>query len=184
MFAVREEPQYVTDSAKGCVELVTPLDGTVEFLTHLRDFFRNFGIHLLGQTGMDSTLVDAQTCLQGVTRLFKRCVSDVRLQIGSERITNRPEGTVANKTMQPCELMLRSTTRLLKASEFMSPEATHAIKLQSLLTLVVENIHVTTKMKTCKKLIVEGLRSSLGFLTRGPRLCSFSLDSSLFFNSF
>lgn len=126
--------QYVTDSAKGCVELVTPLDGTVEFLTHLRDFFRNFGIHLLGQTGMDSTLVDAQTCLQGVTRLFKRCVSDVRLQIGSERITNGPEGTVANKTMQSCELMLRSTTRLLKASEFMSPEATHAIKLQSLLT--------------------------------------------------
>ena len=31
---------------------------------------------------------------------------------------------------------------------------------------------------------VEGLRSSLGFSTRGPRLCSFSSDSSLFFNSF
>ena len=31
---------------------------------------------------------------------------------------------------------------------------------------------------------VEGLWSSLGFLTRGPRLCSFSLDSSLFFNSY
>ena len=33
-------------------------------------------------------------------------------------------------------------------------------------------------------LSVEGLRSSLGFLTRGPRLCSYSLDRSLFFNSF
>ena len=31
---------------------------------------------------------------------------------------------------------------------------------------------------------VEGLWSSLGFSTRGPRLCSFSLDSSLFFNSY
>ena len=31
---------------------------------------------------------------------------------------------------------------------------------------------------------VEGLWSSLGSSTRGPRLCSFSLDSSLFFNSF
>ena len=66
--------QYVTDSATGCVKLVTPLDGTVEFLTHLGDLFRNFGIHLRGQTGMDSTLVDAQTCLQGVTRFLKRCV--------------------------------------------------------------------------------------------------------------
>ena len=43
--------------------------------------------------------------------------------------------------------MSRNITRLLKASEFMSPDATNAIKLQSLLILVVENIHVTTKMK-------------------------------------
>ena len=43
--------------------------------------------------------------------------------------------------------MLKSITGLLKASEFMSPDATNAIKLQSLLTLVVENLHATTKMK-------------------------------------
>ena len=52
-----------------------------------------------------------------------------------------------NKTMQTCELMLRRITRLLKASEFMSPDATNAIRLQSRFTLVVENLHVTTKMK-------------------------------------
>ena len=33
-------------------------------------------------------------------------------------------------------------------------------------------------------IFVEGLCNSLGFLTRGPRLCSFSLDSGLFFKSF
>jgi len=60
--------QYVTDSAKGCIKPVTPLDSAVEFLTHLGDLFCNFGIHLWGQTGMDSTLVDVQTCLQGVTK--------------------------------------------------------------------------------------------------------------------
>ena len=60
--------QYVTDSPKGCIQPVTPLDGTVEFLTHLGDLFCNFGIHLRGQTGMDSTLVDVQTCLQHVTK--------------------------------------------------------------------------------------------------------------------
>ena len=49
-----ERIQYVTDSAKGCVKLVTPLDDTVEFLTHFGDLFRNFGIHLWGgQTSMD-----------------------------------------------------------------------------------------------------------------------------------
>ena len=44
--------QYATDSAKGCVKLVTPLDDTVEFLTHLGDLF--FGIRWRGgQTSMD-----------------------------------------------------------------------------------------------------------------------------------
>ena len=43
--------------------------------------------------------------------------------------------------------MLRRITRLLKASEFISPDATNAIRLQSLFTLVVENLHVTAKMK-------------------------------------
>ena len=49
--------------------------------------------------------------------------------------------------MLSCELVLKSVTRLLKASEFISPDATNAIKVQSLLTLVVENLHATTKMK-------------------------------------
>ena len=124
---------YVTDSPTGCVKLISPLDGAVEFLTHLGDLFRNFGIHLRGQSGMDSTLVDAQTCLQGVTRFLKRHVSDVQVQIASERITNGPEGT--------------KITRLLEASEFMSPDASNAIQLQSLLTLVVENLQATTKVK-------------------------------------
>ena len=43
---------YVT-SATVYVKLVTPLDGMVEFLTCLGDLFRNFGIHLRGQTGME-----------------------------------------------------------------------------------------------------------------------------------
>ena len=76
VFAVIEgRTRHVTDSAKGCVKLVTPSDGPIEFLTHLGNLFRNFVIHLLGQTGMDSTLVDAQACLKGVTRFLKRCVS-------------------------------------------------------------------------------------------------------------
>ena len=82
-----------------------------------------------------------------VLRFLKSCILDVQLQIGSERITNGPESTVANKTMQPCELMLKSITRVLKASEFMSPDATNAIQLQSLLNSVVANLHATTKMK-------------------------------------
>ena len=82
-----------------------------------------------------------------VLRFLESCISDVQLQIGSERITNGPESTVANKTMQSCELMLKSINCVLKSSEFMSPDATNVIKLQSVLNLVVENLHATTKMK-------------------------------------
>ena len=49
--------------------------------------------------------------------------------------------------MQSCELMLKSVTCLLKTLEFMSPDATNAIMLQSQLTLVAGNLHTTTKMK-------------------------------------
>lgn len=66
-FAVREEHSMRLIQLKG-VSSLDPLDRTVEFLTHLGDLFCNFGIHLRGQTGMDSTLVDVQTCLQGVTK--------------------------------------------------------------------------------------------------------------------
>ena len=35
--------QYVTDASTGCVKLVSPLDGTIEFLKHLGDLYRNLG---------------------------------------------------------------------------------------------------------------------------------------------
>ena len=56
--------QYVTDASTGCVKLVSPLDGTTEFLKHLGDLYRNFGVHLKGQNAIDASLVDAKTCLQ------------------------------------------------------------------------------------------------------------------------
>ena len=135
--------QYVTNSATVCVKLVTPLDGMVEFRTCFGDCSVTLEFTCKARPVWRSTFVDAQTCLQGVTRFLQvpfSCLSDVQLQIGSERITNGPEGTVANNTMQSCN-------RLLKASEFVSPDATNAIKLQSLLTLAVENLYATTKMK-------------------------------------
>ena len=47
-----------------CVKLVTPLDGTVEFLTHLGDLFRNFGIHLRGEAGVEVWLCrSANLCM-------------------------------------------------------------------------------------------------------------------------
>ena len=49
--------------------------------------------------------------------------------------------------MQSYELMLKNNDRLLKTSEFTSPDAANAIMLQSLLTSVVENVYTTTKMK-------------------------------------
>ena len=43
--------------------------------------------------------------------------------------------------------MLNSVTQLLTVLEVLSPEATEAINLKSLLTLVVESFHASTKIK-------------------------------------
>lgn len=139
--------QYITDASTGCVKLVTPLDGTTEFLTHLGDLYRNFGVHLKGQKSIDASLVDAKTCLQNITTYLKRCVSDVQQQLGTAKVTNGPEGTVSSKIIKSCELMLNSITQLLTALEVLNPDAADAINLQSLLTLVVESLHATTKIK-------------------------------------
>ena len=69
----------MTDSATVCVKLVTPLDATVEFLTHLGDLFRNFGIHLRGETAVEVYLcrsANLSTVLQGS---LKDVVSDVQI---------------------------------------------------------------------------------------------------------
>ena len=133
--------KYVTDASTGCVKLVSPLDGTTEFLKHLGDLYRNIGVHLKGQNATDASLVDAKTCLQNLTSYLKKCVSDVQQQLGTNKITNGPEGTVSNKTNKSCELMLNSVTQLLTVLEVLSPEATEAINL------VVESLHATTKIK-------------------------------------
>ena len=140
--------QYVTDASTGYVKLVSPLDGTTEFLKHLGDLYHNFGIHLKGQNTIDASLVDAKTCLQNLMSYLKKCVyTDVQQQLGTNKITNGPEGTVSNKTNKSCELMLNSVTQLLTVLEVLSPEATEGINLKSLLTLVVESLHATTKIK-------------------------------------
>ena len=130
------------------MKLVSPLDGTTEFLKHLGDrLYRNFCVHLKGQNAIDASLVDAKTCLQNLTSYLKKCVSDVQQQLGTNKITNGQEGTASNKTNKSCELMLNSVTQLLTVLEVLSPEATEAINLKSLLTLVVESLHATTKIK-------------------------------------
>ena len=129
------------------MKLVLPLDGTTKFLKHLGDLYRNFGVYLKGQNAIDAFLVDAKTCQQNLMSYLKKCVSDVQQQLGTNKITNGPEGTVSNKTNKSCQLMLNRVTQLLTVLEVLSPEAREAINLKSLLTLVVESLHATTKIK-------------------------------------
>lgn len=139
--------QFVTDAATGCVKMVIPLDSTVEFLRHLGNMYSNFGIHLKGKKGQDTSLENAILCLRNVTTYLRNCVIDVQQQMGRNKITNGPEGTVANKTILSCELMLSSISRLKEIQEIQRPDSVEATNLQSLLTLVVENLHATTKIK-------------------------------------
>ena len=129
------------------MKLVSPLDGTIEFLKHLGDLYRNFGVDLKGQDSTDASLAEAKACLQNLTSYLKTCVSEVQQQLGTNKITNGPEGTVSSKTSKSCELLLSSITQLLTVLEVLSPEATEVINLKSLLTLVVESLHATTMTK-------------------------------------
>ena len=64
----------MTDSATVCVKLVTPLDGTIEFLTHLGTCSVTLEFICEVRPVWKSTFVEAQTCLhEGVTRFLKRC---------------------------------------------------------------------------------------------------------------
>ena len=121
--------QYVTDASTGCLKLVSPLDGTTESLKHLGDLYRNFGVYLKGQNAIDASLVDAKMCLQNLTSYRKKYVSDVQQRLGTNTITNSPEGTVSNKTNKSCELMLNSITQFLTVLEVLSLEATESITL-------------------------------------------------------
>ena len=62
----------MTDSGTVCVKLVIPLDGTVEFLTHLGDLFRNFGIHLRGETGEEVYLCRSANQSTGQCSTFRK----------------------------------------------------------------------------------------------------------------
>ena len=87
---------------------------------------------------MESSLVDAQTCLQVVTWFLKRCLRCTR------------EYSVANKTMQTCELVLKSISRLLKASEFETrcyKRGQAAVSVDFGGTHYVDNLHATMGMK-------------------------------------
>ena len=72
--------QYVTDASTGWVKLITPLDGTTEFLKHLGNLYRNFGV----QKNIDASVLDAKTCLENVRTYLKICVSDVQQQLGTD----------------------------------------------------------------------------------------------------
>ena len=106
---------------------------TLEFICEARPVWR-------------PTFVDAQTCLQGIKvpwKLYLRCTIADWIR-KNHKWTREHSG---QQDMQSCELMLKSINCVLKSLEFMSPDATNAIKLHSLLNLVVENLHATTKMK-------------------------------------
>ncbi|KAJ7394699.1 hypothetical protein OS493_000524 [Desmophyllum pertusum] len=108
------------------------------------EFSQPYGICCEGRT---QYITDASTgCVKLVTPLDDAFLM-FKQQLGTAKVTNGPEGTVSSKIIKSCELMLNSITQLLTALEVLNPDAADAINLQSLLTLVVESLHATTKIK-------------------------------------
>ena len=61
--------------------------------------------------------------------------------------TNGPQGTVSQKTQQSVHLLLRGLNRLLENINAINPEFAKHIGWSTLLTTVVENLHVVSHFK-------------------------------------
>ena len=61
--------------------------------------------------------------------------------------TNGPQGTVSQKTQQSVQLLLRGINRLLENINMINPEFVEHIDWSTLLTTIVENLHVVSHFK-------------------------------------
>ena len=93
-----------------------------------------------------STSVEAQTCLQGVTRFLKRCASDVQLKIGSES----HKWTRGHSSQQDHVILCLSVKKHYPSSKSIRIYESRCYKHDQAtvsIAFLVENLHATPKMK-------------------------------------
>lgn len=133
---------FVTDSATGCVKMITRPLGLLRYLEKLNTFLKVFGVHkrdiprsmVKQYTGLEAT----QT-LEEVYVFYKRCEKEVRDMIQVERTLQGPDGVCSPQTMRDLALILRTVQNITAVIQRVSPDYLRVLDFSSLTTLVVEN---------------------------------------------
>ena len=136
--------RFVTDPATGNVKLITELSGTTQFLKH-----DSFGITCKGTIAQH---ISPQQMVQKVNEIntyLKATVSKVKENdyLKETATTNGPQGTVSQKTQQSVHLLLRGVNRLSENINTINPEFAKHIDWPTLLTTIVENLHVVSHLR-------------------------------------
>ena len=140
---------FVTDGQIGTIELVTNLEGTIEFLENLGKLYRAFSVHHKHQQHENCTLKEAHQMVKAVSSYCNGTVENVKSRNGITSTTNGPQGTIAAKTVVSLSLLENGLERLDKNIDVLSP--TFSIKPEVCLTIQVENVHAVSHFKhpTC-----------------------------------
>ena len=145
-----EKNVFVTDAQVGAVKLVTDVSAAVPFLKNLGVLYNAFCVHLKHKKVTPTTLENCEKALVSVSRYLRTTVSSVQALLGSEKITNGPDGTVANKTVLSVSMLANGIARIATNVRALNHRCGQ-VKPESLLSVKVENFHAVSHFKhpTC-----------------------------------
>ena len=112
---------FVTDGQIGTIELVTNLEGTIEFLENLGKLYRVFSVPHKHQQHENCTLKEAHQMVKEVSSYCNGTVENVKSRTGITSTTNGPQGTIAAKTVVSLSLLENGLERLDKNIDVLSP---------------------------------------------------------------
>ena len=136
---------YVVDAQTGCLKLISNITGIVNFLFHLKLLYRAFSVHQKKTQADKLPLNEAIHCVQQLLTYLEGHTREVQKLLGTDKKTNGPEGTVADRTIISIRMILQGLQQLRDI--LTSIQTTIQIDLYSCLTTDCENFHAIGHLK-------------------------------------
>ncbi|CAB4014850.1 Hypothetical predicted protein [Paramuricea clavata] len=140
---------YITDSATGCIKMITRLSGTAEFLKQLGRLYDSFEIHARVASARQSTTIsisDATSSVAEVAAFMEESVKKVKVNHDlANKSTNGPEGTISNQTQESIKLLVEGMEAL---NRIFKDFPNYELDISTLLSTVVENLHAVSHFKS------------------------------------
>ena len=103
---------FVTDTAIGAVNMVTPTTSLFKFLDIIDVLCKMFGIHLRGVPGEDHSIDETVASLTEMSSVFQLWVDEVQEKMGRKLTAQGPQGTISAKSRRSLEIMTESLSML------------------------------------------------------------------------